>query len=214
MLLTRSPLGHPPEGRASLDLHVLSTPPAFVLSQDQTLRRCIRYRPRTENWTLSISINQRNPCHDYTSRDTGYYLALTFGTLLSSQRADAQKPDPSGPRPWLDVPHYAGFQRLPTRGAGPADLPVRAAHTEHYTTPRGRAREVPSGGSLARAHGTTCLVGPFVHHPVRPRSQDRGERTAAVTRLRQGGTARSPGGRRASPSWGWSAPRCAGRNRP
>ena len=39
MLLTRSPLGHLPEGRASLDLHVLSTPPAFVLSQDQTLRR-------------------------------------------------------------------------------------------------------------------------------------------------------------------------------
>src|SRR4051794_3414498 len=41
VLLTRSPLGHPPEGGASLDLHVLSTPPAFVLSQDQTLRECI-----------------------------------------------------------------------------------------------------------------------------------------------------------------------------
>ena len=38
MLLTRSPLGHLSEERASLDLHVLSTPPAFVLSQDQTLR--------------------------------------------------------------------------------------------------------------------------------------------------------------------------------
>jgi hypothetical protein len=41
VLLTRSPLGHLPEGRASLDLHVLSTPPAFVLSQDQTLRECL-----------------------------------------------------------------------------------------------------------------------------------------------------------------------------
>ena len=30
-----------PKGRASLDLHVLSTPPAFVLSQDQTLREGI-----------------------------------------------------------------------------------------------------------------------------------------------------------------------------
>jgi hypothetical protein len=28
----------PPEGGFSLDLHVLSAPPAFVLSQDQTLR--------------------------------------------------------------------------------------------------------------------------------------------------------------------------------
>jgi hypothetical protein len=27
-----------PEGTFSLDLHVLGTPPAFVLSQDQTLR--------------------------------------------------------------------------------------------------------------------------------------------------------------------------------
>ena len=39
VLLTRSPLAHPTEARGSFDLHVLSTPPAFVLSQDQTLRR-------------------------------------------------------------------------------------------------------------------------------------------------------------------------------
>ncbi len=36
VLLTRSPLG----ASSSLDLHVLSTPPAFVLSQDQTLHQC------------------------------------------------------------------------------------------------------------------------------------------------------------------------------
>ena len=35
MLLTRPPLSP----KASFDLHVLSTPPAFVLSQDQTLRK-------------------------------------------------------------------------------------------------------------------------------------------------------------------------------
>ena len=38
MLLTRSPLSPVPKDRFSLDLHVLSAPPAFVLSQDQTLR--------------------------------------------------------------------------------------------------------------------------------------------------------------------------------
>ena len=37
VLLTRSPLEYP-QGAFPLDLHVLSTPPAFVLSQDQTLR--------------------------------------------------------------------------------------------------------------------------------------------------------------------------------
>src|SRR5262245_61194420 len=38
VLLTRSPLSPGPKPRISLDLHVLSAPPAFVLSQDQTLR--------------------------------------------------------------------------------------------------------------------------------------------------------------------------------
>ena len=36
-LLTRPPLSWHPEGPFSFDLHVLSTPPAFTLSQDQTL---------------------------------------------------------------------------------------------------------------------------------------------------------------------------------
>ena len=39
MLLTRSPLEPHLKDGASFDLHVLSTPPAFVLSQDQTLRK-------------------------------------------------------------------------------------------------------------------------------------------------------------------------------
>jgi hypothetical protein len=38
VLLTRSPLTFNPKEESSFDLHVLSTPPAFVLSQDQTLR--------------------------------------------------------------------------------------------------------------------------------------------------------------------------------
>src|SRR5512140_1560488 len=39
-LLTRSPLYSPNRSRAfSFDLHVLSTPPAFVLSQNQTLHK-------------------------------------------------------------------------------------------------------------------------------------------------------------------------------
>ena len=38
VLLTRSPLGYQASSITSFDLHVLSTPPAFILSQDQTLR--------------------------------------------------------------------------------------------------------------------------------------------------------------------------------
>ena len=40
-LLTRSPLGIPPKQNSPFDLHVLSTPPAFVLSQDQTLHKVL-----------------------------------------------------------------------------------------------------------------------------------------------------------------------------
>jgi hypothetical protein len=36
-LLTRSPLGEEPKPSTPFDLHVLGAPPAFVLSQDQTL---------------------------------------------------------------------------------------------------------------------------------------------------------------------------------
>jgi hypothetical protein len=44
VLLTRSPLSPAPKGWFSLDLHVLSAPPAFVLSQDQTLREDLSHR--------------------------------------------------------------------------------------------------------------------------------------------------------------------------
>ena len=54
-LLTRPPLSHSSNRSnqsASLDLHVLSTPPAFILSQDQTLVKNI------SNWLLHQSNNQ------------------------------------------------------------------------------------------------------------------------------------------------------------
>src|SRR5881392_368666 len=53
VLLTRSPLI--PERGSPFDLHVLSTPPAFVLSQDQTLRRCIRSGREPRASTLDIN---------------------------------------------------------------------------------------------------------------------------------------------------------------
>src|SRR5215213_11684491 len=43
---------HPPEGGQPFDLHVLGTPPAFILSQDQTLHRNCRSHP---SFTLSGS---------------------------------------------------------------------------------------------------------------------------------------------------------------
>src|SRR3954452_17947236 len=60
VLLTRSPLEPNLKGWASFDLHVLSTPPAFVLSQDQTLRRCLNPGENQE-LALLMSINPKKP---------------------------------------------------------------------------------------------------------------------------------------------------------
>ena len=54
VLRTRSPLIAGPKSWSPFDLHVLSTPPAFVLSQDQTLRRDPE-DPRTRRLGVSLS---------------------------------------------------------------------------------------------------------------------------------------------------------------
>ena len=64
MLLTRSPLSPVPKDRFSLDLHVLSAPPAFVLSQDQTLREGLVRRQAGET-CLTLS-----SCSKVVSEDT------------------------------------------------------------------------------------------------------------------------------------------------
>src|SRR3954463_7403470 len=71
---------------------------------------------------------------------TGYYLALTFGTLLSSQGADAQQLHPHGLHCWL------GVQRAPVSGSSLTGSPVRrpsraARRRENITRPsEGSAR--------------------------------------------------------------------------
>ena len=47
-LLTRSPLPAIPKDNFSFDLHVLGLPPAFVLSQDQTLKLNVRLFTNSE----------------------------------------------------------------------------------------------------------------------------------------------------------------------
>jgi hypothetical protein len=71
-----------------------------------------------------------------TSHDPGYYLALTFGTLLSSQGADAQKVDPRGLRLWRLVRLYAVLRIGVTRGVTPrlASRPRGAGRTIHHLT--------------------------------------------------------------------------------
>src|ERR1044071_7125962 len=66
-----------------LDLHVLSTPPAFVLSQDQTLQqKLVVKRPGNK------MLPKESPTELPERSRPGYYLIGTglSSTLLSSQR--------------------------------------------------------------------------------------------------------------------------------
>ena len=51
-LLTRPPLASHPEVVSSFDLHVLGTPPAFILSQDQTLKKKMSDSRTRTAWLL------------------------------------------------------------------------------------------------------------------------------------------------------------------
>jgi hypothetical protein len=60
VLRTRSPLIAGPKSWSPFDLHVLSTPPAFVLSQDQTLRRDLQQSPSPEGSRVRYSFGKRS----------------------------------------------------------------------------------------------------------------------------------------------------------
>ena len=94
-LLTRAPLEYPPKGAFPYDLHVLSTPPAFVLSQDQTLQFEPMPAPRTEvrdpgrsestcaAQTAHVSCLGKNNCPKTVSRT---FPSSKDRTLFSFQR--------------------------------------------------------------------------------------------------------------------------------
>ena len=82
MLLTRSPLIHPASWASAFDLHVLSTPPAFVLSQDQTLRTKTKtLKPRKTNQTKTV--RSAIPTKNTQKQKTG--IKKQTNTLSSSQ---------------------------------------------------------------------------------------------------------------------------------
>ena len=99
VLLTRSPLIPRASPGSSFDLHVLSTPPAFVLSQDQTLREktlslpsagtdSMIPRPSGVRWSVLVMFARARRTGP-SPRAPNDYLASLFDTLLSSQGSSA-----------------------------------------------------------------------------------------------------------------------------
>src|SRR3954453_19512849 len=76
----------------------------------------------------------------------GYYLALTFGTLLSSQGADAQQSGPRGLSSLADCPTIHQTRIFPAPGSDPVPSRAGAVHGEQYTKLSG-----PAGGPFRRS---------------------------------------------------------------
>src|SRR4051812_32645547 len=93
VLLTRSPLIHPASWASPFDLHVLSTPPAFVLSQNQTLRQC------------QLALHRRNGKETDTTKnpETGasirHQITRTKPTEVGRSPHRHQDPPPTNPTP-------------------------------------------------------------------------------------------------------------------
>ena len=98
VLLTRSPLEYPPPRWQAFpfDLHVLSTPPAFVLSQDQTLqpqhtKACVVHKNKIKVFQACISLTRATHPHHHRrgvrhphNTTIIVWVCVVLGTLLSS----------------------------------------------------------------------------------------------------------------------------------
>jgi hypothetical protein len=90
-LLTRPPVSGKPKPTFSCDLHVLSLPPAFVLSQDQTLMLIQRFvlneTPNIRIPVISQSLLRRAPHQSHLKRPTEN---PPLGSHVNSNLRDAQ----------------------------------------------------------------------------------------------------------------------------
>ena len=72
VLRTRSPLSHVTRRSRAFDLHVLSTPPAFVLSQDQTLRQDLVAMTRSRCDTIEEPLLRFNEVENTPNATAGW----------------------------------------------------------------------------------------------------------------------------------------------
>ena len=148
VLLTRSPLSPVPKDWFSLDLHVLSAPPAFVLSQDQTLR---------EDWFAGI-------CSNCISGNLLFELVLKVSPRTKHEVTGSFRPEQvpfgsptrtwgclEGPAQDLDVFTLLSFQRPVLLESDAKKAPVSRRGFESRSECRIRLR--PKASKLSRLQG-------------------------------------------------------------
>ena len=92
LLTCYSPVRHSstPERAFPFDLHVLSTPPAFVLSQDQTLQKEFKTRHKNTDPNWPMSYTKRNN-HSTKPQPSNNWHWHKQNTLLNSQKTNTHR---------------------------------------------------------------------------------------------------------------------------
>ena len=107
VLLTRSRLCPRASPGSSLHLHVLSTPPAFVLSQDQTLREELHEKLSSvcfrRSYASALPATARGTYTPWSRTMTGYFLLDSLTSTRRRQRRSRRRVEPGRtPRSKMD----------------------------------------------------------------------------------------------------------------
>jgi hypothetical protein len=147
VLRTHSPLPPGASTRFSFDLHVLSTPPAFILSQDQTLRKV---SPTTSlhpwsgslthsTWTLLLArVSHHSSVVKVPPRPAPFGAS---GAIIPYRSIAHQDPREDRPKPLSTVPRVGEADHTTSRQ--PCQGFYRRKHRGSYCTPGAHA-VVPS----------------------------------------------------------------------
>ena len=173
VLLTRSPLIHPASWASTFDLHVLSTPPAFVLSQNQTLRQC------------QMALHRRNGKETDNNKETpeeAFNSASKNRTTNPRRRAGILA---STPRPTTHEPHPK-HEAEPTDDEPSRHRLLGTLLSSQRTDAHPDQAHTRTEGNRSNLPESAPPVKPAVQRPGGCSGLSRSRRTATSTEFRRG----------------------------
>ena len=158
VLLTRSPLRHPsglPLRDASLDMHAFGAPPAFVLSQDQTLHRTFM---RSARHTRQLTFQQSSQCRaiqrSSSSTEVGPEDVIALSLLA---------PEPSFAMQCTTTEVSGARASSRRSNRGPPVVSRRVLTFGTLSSCQGAAAPSPAWGE-ATDHGSRCSLPARIRH--------------------------------------------------
>ena len=178
LLTCYSPVRHSctPERALPFDLHVLSTPPAFVLSQDQTLHRKNKNQthPQTQAYPKTIRQKTQSPTNPHNT----HKCAHCRGKSIKGKNKKQTKKTILGPSPknGIDLKHAVEFSRFGShQSSNPVNftafppnvkfcVPALSCTFSGFTAPSGSFSTVLPGSLFRKPGFPDCSTGGVTEH--------------------------------------------------